>query len=74
MSKAPKLEHSVVAEMFIFETLNFVPKDKNLIEKDLMSTDEIVWLNEYHSQCREKIRAHLDENERIWLDQATNKL
>jgi Xaa-Pro aminopeptidase len=74
VTKAPKLEHSVVAEMFIFETLNFVPIDKNLIEKDLMSTDEIVWLNEYHSQCREKIRAHLDENERIWLDHATNKL
>ena len=74
ITKAPKLENSVIDEMFVFETLNFVPIDKELIEKGLMSTDEIAWLNEYHSECRQKIREYLEPNEKIWLDRATEEI
>ena len=74
IKKAPKLENSVIDEMFVFETLNFVPIEKSLIEKGLMSADEIVWLNEYHSECRQKIREYLEPDEKIWLDQATEEI
>ena len=43
--------------------------DKSLIEKGLMSADEIAWLNEYHSECRQKIREYLEPDEKVWLDQ-----
>ena len=39
-----------------------------------MSADEIAWLNEYHSECRQKIRAYLEPDEKIWLDQATEEI
>ena len=68
------MENSVIDEMFVFETLNFVPIEKSLIEKGLMSADEIVWLNEYHSECRQKIREYLEPDEKIWLDQATEEI
>ena len=50
--------------MFIFETLNFVPIDKNLIDISLMTNEEKDWLNEYHLKCRKKIRENLEENEK----------
>jgi Xaa-Pro aminopeptidase len=74
VTKAPKLENSTVEEMFIFETLNFVPIDKNLIDISLMTNEEKDWLNEYHLKCRKKIRENLEENEKIWLDHATKKI
>ena len=74
VTKAPKLENSTVDEMFIFETLNFVPIDKNLIDISLMTNEEKDWLNEYHFKCRKKIRENLEENEKIWLDHATKKI
>ena len=74
VTKAPKLENSTVDEMFIFETLNFVPIDKNLIDISLMTNEEKDWLNEYHLKCRKKIRENLEENEKIWLDHATKKI
>ena len=70
VTKAPKLENSTVDKMFIFETLNFVPIDKNLIDISLMTSEEKDWLNEYHLKCRKKIRENLEENEKIWLDHA----
>ena len=74
VTQAPKLENSTVDEMFIFETLNFVPIDKNLIDISLMTNEEKDWLNEYHLKCRKKIRENLEENEKIWLDHATKKI
>ena len=74
VTKAPKLENSTVDEMFIFETLNFVPIDKNLIDISMMTNEEKDWLNEYHLKCRKKIRENLEENEKIWLNHATKKI
>ena len=34
-----------------FENLTLVPIDKNLIERNLLNTEEKKWLNEYHQLC-----------------------
>ncbi|PVA11305.1 X-Pro aminopeptidase [Pelagivirga sediminicola] len=57
-----------------FETLNFVPIDRRLIDKTMMSRAEIDWLNGYHAACREKVTPRLGPDAAAWLAQATEPL
>lgn len=57
-----------------FETLTYCPIDKNLIEKELMTSDEINWLNNYHKETFEKLSPFLNEDEKRWLSKATEQL
>ena len=50
-----------------FETLTFCPFFKNTIKKELLSQDEIDWLNSYHKQCEEKIGKHLEGDVKAWF-------
>ncbi len=53
-----------------FETLNFVPIDRRLIRRDMLSQGEADWLDAYHKACREKIAPHLTPAAADWLTQA----
>jgi len=57
-----------------FETITFVPIDKRLISQDLLSTDEVDWLNRYHAACWNKIGAHVTGAVHDWLRHATAPL
>ena len=57
-----------------FETLNFVPIDRRLIARDMLSAPERDWLDGYHAQCRDKISSRLSQDARLWLAQATAPL
>src|SRR5215212_7062581 len=57
-------------EMLGFETLTFAPIDRRLVAKDLLSKDELGWLNAYHSEVRAKIGPRLTGDDRAWLQQA----
>ncbi|WP_299849990.1 aminopeptidase P family protein [uncultured Roseovarius sp.] len=57
-----------------FETLNWVPIDRRLIDVEMLSDPERKWLNDYHATCREKIGPRLSEAAANWLDQATAPL
>ncbi len=37
-------------EMMAFETLTLVPIDRRLIAKELLTKDEIAWINDYHAR------------------------
>lgn len=50
-----------------FETITLFPIDKNLIDQSLMTTTEIVWLNDYHRNVYEKLSPHLDKDQQTWL-------
>jgi len=54
-----------------FETISFCPLDKNLIVFDMLTLDEIKWINTYHAQVFEKLSPHLDEVHRAWLQEKT---
>ncbi|WP_294606804.1 aminopeptidase P family protein [uncultured Roseovarius sp.] len=54
-----------------FETLNFVPIDRRLIDRDMLTDPERDWLNAYHQACRDKIEPRLSGQARLWLVQAT---
>ncbi|MES2904760.1 MAG: aminopeptidase P family protein [Pseudomonadota bacterium] len=56
--------------MLGFETLTFAPIERRLIAKEMLSTREIEWLNDYHADVVEKIGPQLDGEERAWLEAA----
>ncbi|KAG0257126.1 hypothetical protein BG011_004147 [Mortierella polycephala] len=45
-----------------FEHITFVPIQTNMIEKDLLSKDEIEWINRYHAECQEKVMPFLERD------------
>ena len=63
-----------ISPMLGFEPLTLVPFDKRLIDKSLLSSDEINWLNNYHQTVYTKVSPHLKPDEAAWLKSATAKL
>jgi Xaa-Pro aminopeptidase len=57
-----------------FETLTLAPIDRRLIDLNMLSGDELSWLNDYHARVRHEVRPHVDEATKIWLDAATAPL
>ena len=54
-----------------FETITFAPFDIRLVDTNLMSASEIDWLNNYHTEVREKLSPHLTGEDLHWLQNAT---
>lgn len=50
-----------------FETLTFCPFFKDTIVKEILSQDEINWLNSYHKTCEEKLAPHLEGEVKEWF-------
>lgn len=50
-----------------FETLTFCPFFKDTIVKEILSEDEIKWLNDYHKTCEEKIAPLLEGEVKNWF-------
>ena len=47
------------------------PIDLEVIDREIMSERDVELLNRYHEQVYEKISPYLDEDERVWLAEAT---
>jgi len=56
--------------MMSFETLTLCPIDHRLIEPGLLSSEELAWLNTYHTRVLREIGAYLEGTELDWLKQA----
>ncbi|MCT4173603.1 aminopeptidase P family protein [Elizabethkingia anophelis] len=50
-----------------FETLTLCPFFKDIIVKEILSADEIQWLNSYHKTCEEKLAPHLEGDVKNWF-------
>lgn len=57
-----------------FETLTYFPISTNLIDKDLLTTEELNWLNVYHQTVYDKLAPHLRDAERLWLQEKTKAI
>src|SRR5712672_3213435 len=57
-----------------FETLTLAPIDRRLIDLNMLSGEELSWLNDYHARVRHEVRPHVDEATKVWLDAATAPL
>ena len=57
-----------------FETISFAPIDIDLIKIDLLTQNEIEWINNYHNQVYQKVSKYISKRERKWLKLVTNPL
>ena len=57
-----------------FEPLTLCPIDTTPIVMEMMTAEEIEWLNDYHATVYEKLAPHLNDDERDWLAEATKAI
>ncbi|MEM6780260.1 MAG: aminopeptidase P family protein [Pseudomonadota bacterium] len=51
-----------------FETITLAPLDTSLIIKDMLTQDELDWLNAYHAHVYKTLSPFLDEEHQNWLE------
>ena len=57
-----------------FEPLTWCPWERTAINKELMSPEEIQWVDEYHRQVAKQLDSYLDDETRSWLAEAAAPL
>ncbi|WP_417354570.1 aminopeptidase P family protein [Gallaecimonas pentaromativorans] len=57
-------------EVMCFENLTYIPIDKRLVDKSLLSDTELGWFNDYHAKVLAKIGPRLEGESRQWLEAA----
>jgi len=61
-------------EMMGFETLTLAPIDRRLIVKEMLTAEELAWLDAYHARVAAELASDLDGDTRAWLKRATAPL
>lgn len=56
------------------ESLTLCPIDTAPIDVDMLLPEELTWLNSYHAEVYAKLAPYLDEEEQIWLKNATKPI
>lgn len=62
-----EVETTEYGTFYDFETLTICPIAKDIIVKELLSSEEIEWLNNYHRFCEEKLSKHLHGEVKDWF-------
>ena len=66
-----KYQEGMFGEYYEFETITLCPICKKGIVKELLTTEEINWFNNYHQIVYKKLSPDLNKKESIWLKNAT---
>lgn len=67
-------EDTDFGRFYKFETLTLYPFDLTLFEPEIMSDEEIKWVNDYHVMVRERLTPYLNKEEAEWLADKTKEL
>ncbi|WP_301750794.1 aminopeptidase P family protein [uncultured Erythrobacter sp.] len=57
-----------------FETLTFVPLDRKLIARELLTAEEIAWVDAYHAEVRALLAPRLEGEDLAWVERETAPL
>lgn len=57
-------------EMLAFRTLTFVPIDRGLIDRQMLTRAEVDWIDRYHAEVLRRIGPRLSDGARVWLESA----
>lgn len=57
-----------------FEPLTLFPFDLRLFQTEIMTAEEIQWVNDYHARVREALTPLLSPEEAVWLADKTREL
>lgn len=64
-------EETAFGTFLKFDTLSLCYIDKKLIDRNLLSNDELLWINSYHTMVYEKLGPLLNSEEKNWLWEKT---
>jgi Xaa-Pro aminopeptidase len=60
--------------LFEFETLTLAPIDLRLVDAELLTEEEVEWLNAYHTRVRDTLSPMIGEDIGPWLADATRAI
>lgn len=66
----PAIPHNGDREMLGFETITWVPIDRRLVDRTLLSTEEHDWLDGYHAMVLDYIGPLVSPKTQVWLTAA----
>ena len=67
-------EQNEYGQFMYFEPITYIPFDLDGIVPEVMNSDDIKYLNEYHKLVFEKVSPYLDEEETEWLRKYTREI
>ena len=66
-----KGEKNVDGQFMHFETLTYVPIDRQALDKNYLTKRDIQWIDEYHEEVYRQLSPHLTKEEAEWLREET---
>ena len=69
-----KDETTDFGQFYTFETVSYIPFDKDAIVVEALTSEELKWLNAYHATTYEKVSPYLCEEGKTWLKDVTAAL
>ena len=67
VEEAPRGPEQSIDMLYRFETLTYVPIDRSMVAREMLTDAERDWLNSYHGQCVDRLTPHLDAPVADWL-------
>ena len=59
-----RIENLIYINQNKFEELTIAPIEKDLINKEILSSDELKWLNNYHQKVKKKLSKYITQGEK----------
>lgn len=69
-----KDETTEFGDFYRFDTISYCPIDLNGVDKDLLSIEELEWLNSYHETVYNKLSPFMNDKEKEFLKELTRAL
>ena len=61
-------------KFYDFKVMTLFPFDRSLFELDIMTPEEIKWVDDYHEMVRTRLTPYLDAEEAAWMAEKTQPL
>ncbi|WP_350344615.1 aminopeptidase P family protein [Proteinivorax tanatarense] len=71
---AKKAEKTEFGQFMTFETISLCLISKLPINKDMLTSEEILWYNNYHKMVYDKLSPYLEEDVKKWLKEETSAI
>ena len=69
-----EIEKNEFGTFYGFETITLAPIASHLLKIEMLTRDEIDWLNNYHQRCMTLLSDGLSQQEATWLTRATQPI
>ena len=70
----PACENEEFGRFFKFETLTLCPYDLRLVDRTMLTAEEVKQINAYHAEVRNRLNPYLSPDEAQWLAERTRDI